>query len=92
MRDSHKGHGHKNDVRIAPERGHHAMIEIENIVHQVDVAQLQENDAEIGIEDQGTDHGREDAVGLKTDHDEADLGTGNHDIIANHLDVNIFLI
>ena len=97
VRDGHKGHGQESDGRITPERGHRVMIETEGIVHLLDVAQLQENDAEIGHEkeDQRTDHEREDAVGLEIDRvkeDAVDLGTGNRDTIADHLDDNIFLI
>ena len=90
--DGHRGHNlvQENGIGIPLETGH-VMTKIEDIVHQVDAAHIQRNDAETDHvkESQGTDHVREDVVDLEKDHvkeDEADQGTGN-------LDANsIFLI
>ena len=98
--DDHKGHDlvQESGVRIPLETDHHVMTKIEDIVHQVDDARIQGNDAETDHvkENLGTNHVRENVVDLETDHmkeDEADQGTGNLDITADHLDVNsIFLI
>ena len=97
--DDHKGHDlvQENGVRITLGRDH-VMTKIEDIVHQVDAAQVRGNDAETdhAREDQGNDHVREDVVDQGTDHvkeDVVDQGTGNLDTTADHLDVNsIFLI
>ena len=98
--DDHRGHdlAQENGVRIPQETGHHVMTKIEDIVRQVDAAQIQENDAETDHmkENQGTNHVRGNVVDLEKDHvkeDEADQGTGSLDITADHLDANsIFLI
>lgn len=78
-----------HDVEIILERGHHVVTKREDIVHRVDVAQVQGNDEE-------TDLVREDVVDQESDHvkeDEVDQGKGSTDIAADHLDVNnIFLI
>lgn len=91
LKDDHRGHdpGQENDDEIILERDHHVMTKIEDIVHQVDIAQVQGNDGE-------TDHVTEDVVDQETDHvkeDEVDQRKESIDITVDHLDANnIFLI
>ena len=80
--------GQENDGEITLEKDHHVMTEIEDIVHQVNIAQVQGNDEE-------TDHVKEGVVDQEIDHErenEVDQGKGNTDITVDHPDANsIFL-
>lgn len=71
LTDDHKGHDldQENDDGITLERDHH-VTKIGDIVHQVDIAQVQKKDEEI-------DHVREDVADQETDQtkgDEVDQG------------------
>ena len=77
--------GQESGGEITLEKDHRVVTEIEDTVHQLNVAQVQGNGEE-------TDHVKEDVVGQETGQDEVDQGIGNLDITVDHPDANnIFL-